>query len=78
MIKGVHHIRSAAKVITKLSQGDCELCGDPIGDRYCAPAQLIPRMDGKLPTLEIRYQVCCMGCFKHIDKAINERRALKP
>ena len=76
MIKGVHHIRRAAKNIAQLANGHCELCGQEIGDIYCAPAQLIPRMDGNLPTLEIRYQVCCEDCSRHIDKAINERRAM--
>jgi len=76
MIRGLHDVRRSAKKIVKLSEGDCELCSAPIGDHYCAPAQLIPRdWKGEL-SLEVRYQVCCMECFVVIDDAINSRRAL--
>ena len=32
MIRGLHDVRKAAKLIVRLSEGDCELCGEPIGD----------------------------------------------
>jgi hypothetical protein len=77
MIRGLHDIRRSAKKIVKLSEGDCELCGQPIGKSYCAPAQLIPVEWKEGLTLEVRYQVCCEECFIHIDAAINKRRELK-
>lgn len=76
MIRGLHDVRKAAKLIVRLSEGDCELCGEPIGDKYCAPAQLFPRKWKEGLSLEVRYQVCCEDCYRVIDDAINSRRAL--
>ena len=76
MIRGLHDVRRAAKLIVKLSEGDCELCGVPIGEKYCAPAQLLPKKWKDGLSLEVRYQVCCEDCYRVIDDAINSRRAL--
>jgi len=76
VIRGLHDVRKAAKLITNLAEGDCELCSEPIGSSYCVPAQLLPRKWKGGLTLEVRYQVCCIDCFVVIDDAINSRRAL--
>jgi|6_EtaG_2_1085325.scaffolds.fasta_scaffold00378_42 hypothetical protein len=76
MIRGLRDVRKAAKLIVELSSGDCELCGDPIGEKYCAPAQLLPREWKDALSLEVRYQVCCEDCYLAIDAVINSRRAL--
>jgi len=77
MILGMHDARRVAESILSLARGDCEICGQPIGGAYCAPAQILTRKTKEGPTIELRYEVACEECFGHLKQCLEARRSLR-
>ena len=76
----VSGLRNSAEIATKIldaAEGDCEVCASPIGDTYCALAQLHPIPGVVSMTVEASYRVCCSGCYGAVNEAINARRSLR-
>ena len=76
MIRSMEDTRRIADEITKLAHGECELCGLEIGNKYVFLGQILPCEAGEDHTIEVRYQVACSECFRHIDALIRARRSL--
>ena len=77
MIKGLHDTRRIAESILDLANGDCELCGLQIGNKYVAIGQIFPRETEEGHTVEIHYEVACKECYRHINALLEARRSLK-
>ena len=73
MILGLHDARNIAEDVVRLSQGDCEVCTHPIGEKYCAAAQVLPRKSRHGLSIDVHYQVICADCHAAIKSVIEER-----
>ena len=77
MIRGLQDTKRIAESILKLSSGDCEICGLPIGEEYCVPAQIFPvDMEGE-HTIDLHYEVACSECYRQLRALLDARRSLK-